>query len=150
MEQESLPPDFKDFFRFLNEEEVDYLLVGGWAVGVYGASRYTQDIDVWVATGETNARRVVRVLERFGFTHGEANESLVLEPGNIIRLGFPPLRIEIINRLSGVEFDDCIKRRKLVAISGINIPVISLSDLIMNKRASGRPKDLIDLDNLTG
>ena len=145
MEPESLPPDFKDFFRFLNAEKVEYLLVGGWAVGVYGASRYTQDIDVWVAINEENARRVVRALRSFGFTQGEADESLVLNPGNIIRMGFPPLRIEIINRIDGVEFQDCASRRELVTISGIEIPVISLEDLLINKRASGRPKDLIDL-----
>ena len=150
MDLESLPPDFKDFFQYLNEEKVEYMLIGGWAVGIYGASRYTQDIDVWVGISKDNAKRIIRALQRFGFNHGEANDELFLEPGNIVRMGFPPLRIEISNQIDGVNFSDCQKRMQAFTISGIDIPVIALEDLLTNKRAAGRDKDLIDVDNLTG
>jgi hypothetical protein len=144
-----LPQDFRDFFKFLNEEKVEYLLIGGWAVGVHGCPRYTADLDVWIARTPENAAKVVEALERFGFSHGEVNRDLVLKDGNIIRMGFPPMRIEISNRISGVEFDDCVPRRVVADMDGIEVPVIGLQDLLKNKKASGRPKHVIDIDNLT-
>ncbi len=149
MEAKSLPPDFKEFLQFLNEEKVEYLLIGGWAVGVHGVIRYTQDMDVWVAIHPDNAGRIVRVLERFGFSRGEAAEALFLEPGNIVRMGFPPMRIEITNQIDGVEFADCHGRRLMVIMDGIEVPVISLEDLLRNKRASNRLKDQADVESLT-
>jgi hypothetical protein len=143
-----LPDDFKDFFRFLNETGVQYLLIGGWAVGFHGYPRATADMDVWVACDESNAKRLVEALALFGFTHGEATESLFTTPGVVVRMGLPPMRIELLTRLSGVEFSECRARCETLEADGISIPVISLTDLIKNKKASGRPKDLADVDAL--
>src|SRR5204863_3627703 len=105
-----LPDDFKDFFRFLNEAGVAYLLIGGWAVGFHGYPRATLDMDVWVACDSENARRIVQALEMFGFTQGEATESLFTRPGTIVRKGLPPMRVEILTHISGVDFGACKSR----------------------------------------
>ncbi len=144
-----LPEDFKEFLTFLNEERVKYLLIGGYAVGYYGHPRATGDIDVWIAMTEENAAAVVKTLNRFGFTHGEADKDLFLQPGNIIRMGFPPMRIEILNQIDGVDFDECYPKRTTGVIEGIHIPIISIEDLLKNKTASGRTKDLADVEALT-
>jgi predicted nucleotidyltransferase len=149
MEPLSLPPDFREFLQFLNDEGVAYLLIGGWAVSVHGVIRYTQDMDVWVATSPDNVQRVLSALERFGFSHGEATAELFLEPGNIIRMGFPPMRIEICTQIDGVVFADCYERRLMTEMDGIQIPVIALNDLLANKRASNRLKDQADVEALT-
>lgn len=143
-----LSDDLKEFLRFLNEEKVEYLLIGGWAVGYYGYPRLTQDMDVWVELSLDNARRILRSLERFGFKAGVADESLFLKPGNIVRFGFPPNRIEILNQISGVEFAECVTRKEMADFDGVQIPVIAREDLIRNKSASGRHKDLADIEGL--
>ncbi|MDZ4289837.1 MAG: nucleotidyltransferase [Prosthecobacter sp.] len=149
MEAPSLPPDFREFLQFLNDEGVEYLLIGGWAVGVHGVIRYTQDMDVWVATSGENVQRILKALERFGFSHGEASAELFLEPGNIVRMGFPPMRIEISTQIDGVAFAECYPRRLMTDMDGIEIPVICLEDLLANKRASNRLKDQADVEALT-
>lgn len=143
-----LSDDLKEFLRFLNEEKVEYLLIGGWAVGYHGYPRLTQDMDVWVALSSENAHRIQHSLERFGFTHGEVDASLFQTPGNIVRFGFPPNRIEIMNQIAGVDFADCLQRKEMADFDGLIIPVISRQDLIRNKRASGRHKDLADIEGL--
>ena len=145
-----LSNDLKEFLQFLNEEKVEYLLIGGWAVGYHGYPRLTIDMDVWVAMTPENAARILRTLVRFGFTHGEVDEAVFLKPGNIVRFGFPPNRIEIINCVSGVEFEECSKRKMMADFDGVTVPVISREDLLINKRASGRNKDLADIDGLMG
>lgn len=150
MEKMLLPDDFRDFLKFLNEEKVEYLIIGGWAVAIHGVPRYTKDLDVWIAIGVENAKRVVIALKRFGFTHGETDEALFLQEGNIIRMGFPPMRIEILNKIDGVDFSECYERRTVRQVGELKIPVICLDDLLLNKRASGRPQDLADIDRLTG
>ena len=144
-----LSDDLKEFLRFLNEEAVEYLLGGGWAVGFHGYPRLTQDLDVWIAMSEENAKRVLASLHRFGFTHGEAGLELFTTPGNIVRFGFPPNRIEVMNKIDGVEFEACFQRRVTADFDGVVVPLIGLSDLISNKRASGRHKDLADIEGLS-
>jgi hypothetical protein len=148
MARMQLPEDFRDFFKFLNESGVEYLLIGGWAVGFHGYPRATADMDVWVACDPANAKRIVQALKLFGFIHDEATESLFTRPGFVVRMGLPPMRIELLTKISGVEFDACRARCETLIESGISIPVISLVDLIANKKASARPKDLADLDAL--
>lgn len=143
-----LSDDLKEFLRLLNEEKVEYLLIGGWAVGYHGYPRLTQDIDVWVEMSVENTRRILKSLERFGFKPGLADESLFLKPGNIVRFGFPPNRIEILNQIDGVEFAECVKRKEMADFDDVIVPVISRDDLIHNKRASGRHKDLADVEGL--
>ena len=143
-----LPPDFKDFLRLLNSAGVEYLLVGGYAVGQYGYPRATGDMDIWVAAYPANAEKVVRVLREFGFSGATVKSELFEQPGQVIRMGVPPVCIDVITSASGVDFAACYGRRKTQSIDGIEVSVIHLDDLKTNKKASGRSKDLDDLENL--
>jgi len=143
-----LPSDFKEFLRLLNAHGVEYLLVGGYAVGYYGYPRATQDLDIWIAVSEENAGRMETVLREFGFDIPGLSASLFLQDENIIRMGVPPMRIEVLTRISGVEFDDCYAKRVVVTVDEVEISLIGLSQLKVNKKASGRYKDLDDLEHL--
>jgi len=143
-----LHQDFKEFLKLLNSHKVEYLLVGGYAVGYYGYPRATGDMDIWIAVNETNAARVVSVLWDFGMPKEALSKELFLEENKIIRMGFPPVRIEVITGASGVHFEECFTRRELIDIEGIPVNFISLSDLKVNKRSAGRHKDLDDLEHL--
>jgi hypothetical protein len=143
-----LPPDFKDFLRFLSAHQVEYLLVGGYAVGYHGYPRATADMDIWVAISPENAEKLVAVLKEFGFDVPELSTALFLQENQIIRMGVPPVRIEIITTASGVSFEDCYAGRVTDELDGIEVHLISLEHLKINKRASGRHKDLNDLEHL--
>jgi hypothetical protein len=143
-----LPPDFKEFLQLLNSKEVDYLLVGGYAVGYYGYPRATGDMDIWIAIHPRNAEKVVEVLKEFGFGLPDLAPEMFLQEERIIRMGIPPFRIEIFTTVSGVNFDVCYANRVTDEIDGIEINFMSLEDLKINKQASGRPKDISDLQNL--
>lgn len=148
MEPIEFPSDFIEFLRLLNANEVEYLLVGGFAVAIHGYPRATADIDVWVARDDDNARRIVAALRSFGFDVPSLTEELFLAPDRIVRMGVAPLRIELLTSIDGVEFDECAPRAIVQLVEDSPIPVIGLDDLKANKRASGRSKDLADLDNL--
>lgn len=143
-----LPPDFKEFLRLLHSHEVEYLLVGGFSVGYYGYPRATGDIDIWIAVDSVNAERITAALIEFGFETESLSPGLFLKDDQIVRMGVPPLRIDILTRISGVEFEDCFPRRNTAEIDGVLVNVISLADLRKNKQSSGRHKDLNDLENL--
>ncbi|HET6569372.1 MAG TPA: nucleotidyltransferase [Rhodothermales bacterium] len=143
-----LPLDFKEFLKSLNEQNVKYLLVGGYAVGYYGYPRATADIDVWIASDPQNAARVVAALKAFGFEVQGLSPDLFLAPDRIVRMGVAPMRIEILTSVSGVAFDTCYAERKPVVMDGIEVSLISLRHLKQNKAASGRHKDLDDLEHL--
>lgn len=102
-----LPQDFKEFLRLLNAHEVEYLLIGGYAVGYFGYPRATADMDIWVAMNPANAERIVAVLKEFGFDVPDLSAELFLKEWRIVRLGVPPVRIEISTTISGVDFDEC-------------------------------------------
>ena len=140
-----LPPDFKEFLRLLNSNAVEYLLIGGYAVGYYGYPRPTGDMNVWIATTPDNARRVVDALREFGFDCPVEN---LLRENEVIRMGVPPFRLEILTTISGVDFSACYARRLQMLLDDVQVSLISLSDLKVNKRASGRSKDVADLENL--
>ncbi len=144
----TLPPDFKDFLRLLNENGVEYLLIGGYAVGYHGYVRATADMDVWIAPNPENATRAVAALREFGFRVPELSEALFLKPENIVRMGLPPFRIEVLTSISGVGFGECFAQRVRETIDGVPVNIISLRDLRANKQASGRGKDLVDLEHL--
>ena len=148
MEPLELPQDFKEFFELLNSEKVEYLLVGGYAVGLHGYMRATGDIDAWVNPTPENATRVVRALRRFGFSAGSLAEDAFASPQKIFQIGVPPIRIDILTSVSGLGFDGSYKNRRAADLDGVEVQLISLEDLKTNKRASGRNKDLADLDNL--
>jgi hypothetical protein len=143
-----LPRDFKEFLRLLNSNNVDYLLIGGYAVNIHGYVRMTNDIDVWVRPTTPNAERVVRALNEFGYTGSAVSPDLFLKSNSMVRMGVPPLRLEILTTPSGVEFEPCYAERIIVQIEEIPVPVISLARLRENKIAAGRTKDLADLENL--
>lgn len=148
MEQIEFPRDFKEFLRLLHDHDVDYLLVGGFAVALHGYARTTADIDVWVSRERENAERIVACLKEFGFDLPELTPDVFLEPDRVIRMGNAPLRIEILTDIDGVAFDECRRRAIVHDLEGGDVRVISLEDLKRNKRACGRPKDLDDLSHL--
>jgi hypothetical protein len=143
-----LPNDFKEFLQLLNGHRVEYLLVGGYAVGYHGYPRATVDLDIWVAATPLNARQLVEVFRKFGFEVKELKEDLFLQENKIIRIGEPPLRIEVMTSVSGVDFDACYEQRIVDTIDGIQVNFINLENLKANKLAAGRHKDLNDLENL--
>jgi predicted nucleotidyltransferase len=143
-----LPPDFKEFLKLLNDKGVQYLLIGGYAVAYYGYPRATNDIDVWIAIEPENAKQMVAALREFGFDLAELSPNLFMQENKIIRMGNPPMRIEVSTGISGVEFQKCYSERVMDTIDGVEIPIISLENLKINKKAAGRLKDLNDLENL--
>ena len=143
-----LNPDFKEFIRLLNDNDVRYLVVGGYAVALHGYPRYTTDIDIWIWLDEGNANRIIKVLEQFGFGSLKLEVQDFLVPNQIIQLGYPPARIDLITSLAGVSFEECYALRVLVPIDDIVVNFIDLENLKKNKEASGRLQDLADLENL--
>jgi hypothetical protein len=143
-----LPPDFKEFLQLLNSHQVEYLLIGGYAVGYHGYPRATADMDIWIAIRPENAEKVVKVLREFGFGVEGLTPDLFLKEEQIIRMGVPPVRIEILTTISGVSFEECYTERKVDTLDGVEVNLISLAHLKENKKASGRHKDLDDLENL--
>ena len=143
-----LPDDFKEFLKLLNEHGVEYLLIGGYAVGYYGYPRATNDLDIWIAVHPQNAERLATVLQAFGFPASDLFANIFFNEEDIIRMGVPPMRIEIIPSISGVDFDTCYMERIVDTIDEIQVNLISLEHLKANKKASGRFKDLDDLEHL--
>lgn len=143
-----LAADFNDFLKLCLRHEVRFLVVGGYAVVHHSRPRYTGDLDIWVEASLENATRIVAVLQEFGFPAHTVSTSMITEQKEIIRMGFEPMRLELFTRIPGVDFAQCFERRELVKIGRMNVPFIGLEDLKINKRASGRPKDLQDLEEL--
>jgi predicted nucleotidyltransferase len=149
MAKVDLYPDFREFLRSLNSAGVEYLVLGGYAVIHYGYRRVTDDLDVWIAVRPENAQRVSRVLQSFGgFPAAKVKPSMFAELGKIFMFGREPVRIDILTNPSGLDFDDCFNRRNIVNWDGVKVPLLSFDDLKQNKRASGRAKDLADLEHL--
>lgn len=143
-----LPKDFRELLQLLNSKKVEYLVVGGYAVALHGYPRATGDMDIWIALSKDNAHRTVEALREFGFDTPQLKEDLFLEKEKNIRMGNPPLRIEILTSIDGVEFAECYRNKRIVTIDDIDVSFISLEDLKKNKKASGRYQDLADLENL--
>ncbi|OGO39075.1 MAG: hypothetical protein A2Z03_02865 [Chloroflexi bacterium RBG_16_56_8] len=143
-----LPPDFKDFLQLLHSHQVEYLLIGGYAVGYHGYPRATGDMDIWIAIQPANAEKVVAALIKFGFDVPELSIDMFLQEKQVIRMGTPPLKIDIATTISGVDFAECYAERIVETLDGIQVNLIGLKHLKTNKKASGRLKDLTDLQNL--
>ncbi|HEY4761190.1 MAG TPA: hypothetical protein VIH42_11475 [Thermoguttaceae bacterium] len=143
-----LAPDFKDFLQLLNEEKVEYLLVGGYAVGFHGYPRATKDMDIWVAINPENAERLVRVFRRFGFSPKSISLASFLNEKKVIEIGIDPVRIDVIMSISGISFSECYAQKVDFVYEGININLINLEHLKINKRATGRLRDLADVEEL--
>ncbi len=132
----------------LNAHHVEYLLIGGYAVNYHGYPRATADMDIWVAAHPANADKVVAALKEFGLDLPELSPELFLHPWQIVRLGLPPVRIEVSTTISGVDFAECYAARVTDTLDGIPVCIISLGHLKLNKKASGRHQDLADLEHL--
>jgi hypothetical protein len=143
-----LNQDFKEFIQSLNENDVRYLVVGGYAVALHGYPRYTKDIDIWVGRDRENASHLVEALEQFGFGSLGLTVEDFLEPDTIIQLGYPPNRIDLITTLPGVEFNLAFAAKLKIEVGDIKVNFIDLENLKKNKRATGRNQDLADLENL--
>jgi len=143
-----LNSDYKDMLQVLLDNGVKFLMVGAYAMGVHGYPRATGDIDIWVETSAENSERVYRSMAAFGAPLHEIDETTFATPGIVFQIGVAPRRIDIITAISGVEFDDAYQQRQIVEIEDLSIPILSLGDLIKNKRATGRDKDRLDADQL--
>jgi hypothetical protein len=127
---------------------VRFLVIGGYAVVHYSRPRYTGDLDLWVDAAGNNAARIVTVLQEFGLTGPDVTTRMITERRQIIRMGFEPMRLKLFTTIPGLEFADCHPRRVEVKAGSLVVPFIALDDLKTNKKASGRPKDLQDLEEL--
>jgi predicted nucleotidyltransferase len=148
MAKRQLTPEFREFLECLNHAGVEYLLVGGYAVNHYGYHRFTEDIDFWIAVSDENFDRLLTAIQEFFGENLAGLDKKFLQANDSLFLGGVPNKIEVFKRASGLEFSEAYPRRVETTIDGLPVKLISLNDLKMNKRASGRNKDLADLDNL--
>lgn len=140
--------DYKDMLQALLDHGVRFLLVGAYAMGAHGYPRATGDIDVWVEPSAENSVRVYRSMAAFGASLHEIDETTFAAPNIVFQIGVAPRRIDIITAISGVGFNDAYQQRQIIEMEGLSIPILSLDDLIKNKRATGRGKDQLDADRL--
>ena len=140
--------DFKEFFESLNDNHVRYLVVGGYAVAFHGHPRFTKDIDIWVEMSSENSHALILAIEQFGMGSLGLKEEDFLLPDQIIQIGYPPDRIDILVSMTGVEFSDCYLKRIETILNGVKINFIDLEHLKENKKATGRHQDLADLEKL--
>lgn len=143
-----LNQDFKEFIQSLNDNQVRYLIIGGYAVAFHGHPRYTKDLDIWIKPAQDNAQRLLQALSAFGFGSLDLQAEDFIKPGQIVQLGYPPNRIDLVTNPSGVDFDTCFTTRVIVKTDDIELNFIDLDNLKQNKKASGRFQDLADLENL--
>jgi hypothetical protein len=143
-----LNKDFREFIELLNANGVEYLIVGGYAVGFHGHPRYTKDLDVWILVSHENASRVMKSLTQFGFGNVGLKKEDFLKLDEFVQLGYPPNRIDLVTSCDGVEFDTCYSSKVQIEIDGLKISFIDLQNLRKNKKATGRLQDLADLENL--
>jgi len=143
-----LSRDFKEFVELLIKNKAEYLVVGGYAVAIHGYPRYTGDLDIWLNPTPENAKSILRAVNEFGFSSFNLTESDFTKSGNVIQLGYPPLRIDLLTELDGVSFNECFINRKEVEMENLIVNFIGYEDLLKNKRESGRLRDMDDIENL--
>lgn len=143
------PKDFHDFLRLLSAHEVRYMIVGGYATGYHGYVRATGDLDIFVEVSENNAEKLVQTFIDFGFDAG-VTKDLFLAKGKMVRVGHPPLRLEILTEITGVSFEDCYASSEEIEIDSLRIRFIDMYHLLKNKSSTGRTKDRLDVEMLGG
>jgi hypothetical protein len=143
-----LPTDVLDLLREFSARDVRYLVVGAHALGYWGLPRATGDFDLLIEPTDDNALRVFAALQAFGAPLFDLTVEDLATPGVVFQIGVPPYRIDLITRVSGVTFDEAWSERAVAELPGLSLPIIGRQALIRNKRASGRPKDLVDLQML--
>lgn len=145
----NLPADFNDMLSALHSEGVEFLLVGGYAVMLHTEPRYTKDIDLWVRPTRKNAEKVLKALKKFGAPRFGVSVKQLSQRDLVLMIGVEPVRIDLLTSISGVEFSAAWRRRAELKIGKQSLQVLSVKDLIINKRKLGRPQDLIDVQKLT-
>jgi len=140
--------DFTDLLKLFNANHVRYLIIGGYAMIQYAEPRYTKDLDIWISTDTANAQAIYQALKEFGAPLTGLTETDFMEEGYFYQMGVPPMRVDILMGIPGIEFEDAWEKRVEVDFDGLGITFISREDLITAKRASGRPQDMIDADTL--
>lgn len=143
-----LNDDYKEMLSILAEENVKFMVIGAFALSTYGYPRATGDIDIWVEASEENSEKILRTMIRFGAPTDKITREDFISEGIIFQIGIAPRRIDITTVIDGVKFIDAYPKRKIIKISDIEVPIISLEDLITNKEATGRDKDLLDVKML--
>lgn len=143
-----LNEDYKDMLRCLSEENVKFMLVGAFAMAAHGYPRATMDIDFWIMPSAANAKSVISALNKFGAPLHNLQESDLVREDTIFQIGLAPRRIDIITGASGLTFEPVFERSVVVDVDGYAVHIPSIEDLIVNKRASGRIKDLADVEAL--
>ena len=141
--------DFREFIELLIKNKAEYLIVGGYAVGIHGHPRYTGDLDIWLNPTPQNAELILRSVNEFGFSSFNLTKADFMKAGNVIQLGYPPLRIDLLTEIDGVTFEECFENRKEVIIGDLKVNFIGYNDLLKNKKETGRPRDIDDIDNLS-
>ncbi len=141
--------DFSELLRLFNDNSVEYLVIGGYALIQYAEPRYTKDLDLWISTGPENASAVYQSLQRFGSPLDGLTEKDFSEDGFFYQMGVPPVRVDILMGIPGLQFQDAWRKRETVWFDDLPVLFICRYDLIASKRASGRPQDLIDADLLS-
>lgn len=140
--------DFKELLKLFNDNAIKYLIIGDWAVTYHAEPRYTKDLDVWISTERTNAQAVFAALRAFGAPLSGMSADDFSQPGTFYQMGVPPVRVDVLMSVPGLEFEDAWSNRVAADFDGVPVNFISKADLIVSKRASGRPQDLIDADLL--
>ncbi|AKJ64981.1 hypothetical protein L21SP4_01742 [Kiritimatiella glycovorans] len=141
-------PDFRDLLELLNAHKVEYLIVGGYALAFHGAPRFTGDIDVFVRPAPENAERILSALVAFGFQSSDLDTEDFQKPEKVVQLGVPPVRVDLITSISGVTWEEVQAHKELGVFGDVPVAYIGRSEFVANKRASGRQKDLADLEAL--
>jgi predicted nucleotidyltransferase len=144
----TLDKDFEEFVELLNKYSVDYMIVGGYALAFHGKPRHTGDLDIWINISEDNAQKMVLVINEFGMASLGMEKNDFLQKGGITQIGYPPLRIDILNEIDGITFSEALPNKLIIDIEGLPINYIGLDDLIKNKQVSGRHRDLSDINEL--
>ena len=144
----TLDKNFEDFVALLNQCGVTYMVVGGYALAFHGKPRHTGDLDIWIGLSDDNAQKMEGVLNDFGMASLGLKKIDFLQKGGITQIGYPPLRIDILNEIDGVDFSEAYGNKLIIDIDGLQVNYIGLDDLIKNKQASGRKQDITDVNAL--
>ena len=144
----TLAKDFEDFLVLLNKHKIEYMVVGGYALAFHGKPRHTGDLDIWINITPENARSMLLVVKEFGMQSLGLEEADFLRDGYITQIGYPPLRIDILNHIDGLEFKEAKKEMQIIDADGLSVRYIGLNDFVKNKLASGRPQDLNDIKEI--
>ena len=140
--------DFEDFITLCNKYELEYLVIGGFAVSVHGYPRTTKDLDVCINKTEENSKKVLEILKEFGFGSLNFKMEDFLKDDMIAQLGYPPIRIDILNDLNGIDFNVAFKNKRIVNMNGVPTNFIGYNELLINKQNAGRDQDLLDIKKL--